>query len=152
MWLHSVLITTSIYIYRWQPSEECIKRQTWSLRVTNYSKAPTTSFPQGVILLLYMCMPQPWCHVLVVIFSLFSVPRIVQTHCHTSQQAMMKSRSSWRKKCKGQIQFQLYCLTPGNHFTNKLWAHNLNLAQICAVVTWTIMIRWGHNFAHVTTT
>ena len=42
-------------------------------------------------------------------------------------------------------------LTPGSLCTKSLWAHNSNLVPICAAITLEIMIRSGHNFAHVTT-
>ena len=38
-----------------------------------------------------------------------------------------------------------------NHFTNRLWIYNLNIIKIHVALTWKIMIKSCHNFAHVTT-
>ena len=40
---------------------------------------------------------------------------------------------------------------PGFCFTQRFWAHNPNLAKIYVALTWKIMIRSGHNFAHAMT-
>ena len=40
---------------------------------------------------------------------------------------------------------------PGSHFTKGSWAHNPNLVRILVAITRKIMIRSGHNSAHVTT-
>ena len=39
----------------------------------------------------------------------------------------------------------------GTCFTNNLWAHNRNLVKINVVLFWKIMMRSGHNFAHIMT-
>ena len=39
----------------------------------------------------------------------------------------------------------------GTHFTKSLWAHNPNLEKIWNALTWKIIIKSGHKFAHVTT-
>ena len=40
---------------------------------------------------------------------------------------------------------------PGACFTRALWAHNTNIVIIHATLNWIIMIKSGHNFAHVMT-
>ena len=39
----------------------------------------------------------------------------------------------------------------GTHCTKSLWAHNPNLEKIWNALTWKIIIKSGHKFAHVTT-
>ena len=54
----------------------------------------------------------------------------------------------WGGECL--IMIQLYCV-PETHLTRSLWAHNPNLIKLHVDITWKILTRSGHNFAHVTT-
>ena len=64
--------------------------------------------------------------------------------CHLVQGARVLHLSSWRAP-------SVRTTCSGFHFTKGLWAHNPNFVKLNVAITYTIINKSGHNFAHVTT-
>ena len=79
----------------------------------------------------------------------------IQPQCYTHRQFSCRDRW-WSFVAMGTVSHIIQCPyrqhhPQGTHFTKALWVYYWNIVQIISAIIMILMIKFGHNFAHVTT-